>query len=307
MNFFDHYWYRLQFYLLLSKTQIWICLVLLGLYLTVATLYFWIKNYQPLWYEKTVTTDFVYPLLKKQQEPIYFTFDPNSISIDSMELLGFSTQQIQTWLKYREKYKFSSAEDFRKLWWMNDSLMLVFSSYLIFPDMQTKNSVLVEAEQKPVIRTGQKNEFYSTKKIEKKSNFSSILNLDLNQAKAEDWEKIRGIGTVLSKRIIQYREKLGGFYTADQLKEIKGISDSLFESFATLNFTVNPKEIRKINLNTADFKTLITHPYLDETLTKIILNMRKQRGNFQDIVEIRDLKLMNDSIYQKLEPYLDIK
>ena len=52
--------------------------------------------------------------------------------------------------------------------------------------------------------------------------------LSLNQATAEQFDTLPGIGPTLAERIIQWREKNNGFSSIDQLNEVSGIGDKLF-------------------------------------------------------------------------------
>lgn len=60
--------------------------------------------------------------------------------------------------------------------------------------------------------------------IEESMNQISINNADIN-----DFEALPGIGPVLAQRIIEYREKNGGFKTISDLRKVKGIGENLFK------------------------------------------------------------------------------
>lgn len=49
--------------------------------------------------------------------------------------------------------------------------------------------------------------------------------LDINMATAQDFEALPGIGPKLAQKIVETRERLGGFKTIDDLKKVKGIGD----------------------------------------------------------------------------------
>jgi len=58
--------------------------------------------------------------------------------------------------------------------------------------------------------------------------------LDINTAPAAALESLPGIGRVLALRIVEYREKIGGFKTISQLKDVSGIGDKKFEALKDL-------------------------------------------------------------------------
>ena len=49
--------------------------------------------------------------------------------------------------------------------------------------------------------------------------------IPLNQAKAEDFDRLPGIGPGLAQRIVDYREQQGPFPDLESLKEVKGIKE----------------------------------------------------------------------------------
>ncbi|MER5321088.1 ComEA family DNA-binding protein [Streptosporangium roseum] len=49
--------------------------------------------------------------------------------------------------------------------------------------------------------------------------------LDLNTATPEQLEQLPGVGEVLARRIVEYRDGHGGFRTVEQLREVSGIGD----------------------------------------------------------------------------------
>jgi ethanolamine utilization protein EutM len=53
------------------------------------------------------------------------------------------------------------------------------------------------------------------------------VQVDVNAASAEELVVLPGIGPALARRIVAYREEHGAFASVDQLKEVKGISESL--------------------------------------------------------------------------------
>lgn len=137
-----------------------------------------------------------------------------------------------------------------------------------------------------------------------KTNFSDIT-IEINQAGKEDFKKLKGIGEVLSERILKYRTKLGGFNNTIQIKEVYGVSDSLYLSIKK-NLKVNTSKIKKIDINQENLENLKSHPYISDKLANQMINYREKVKPFESVEEIKKLYVMNDSIYNKLYPYLTI-
>jgi competence protein ComEA len=52
--------------------------------------------------------------------------------------------------------------------------------------------------------------------------------VDINTASAEDLDKLKGIGPVKAKAIVDYRIKNGPFKSAEDIKKVPGIGDATF-------------------------------------------------------------------------------
>jgi DNA uptake protein ComE-like DNA-binding protein len=63
----------------------------------------------------------------------------------------------------------------------------------------------------------------------------------------------------------------------------------------------------RININTADFKTLLRHPYLNKNQVKAIVNYRKQHGAFQSISQLQSIHLLKGEPYRKIAPYFTVQ
>ncbi len=89
-----------------------------------------------------------------------------------------------------------------------------------------------------------------------------------NQLDSAQWDKIPGIGPTTARKIIRYRDKLGGFVNPQQILEIPKF-DTLLAQLLAQNFTMHPNEIRKIN-SPPDWKVLYKHPYVGPTHAKLL-------------------------------------
>ena len=144
-------------------------------------------------------------------------------------------------------------------------------------------------------------------KIETKSETAHCdILVNVNTATEADFQKLKGIGAAYSKRIVAYREKLGGFVAVEQLREVYGITDELYNSISA-NLEIKGEPVRTININTADFKTLVSHPYIDKNIANAILNYRDFAKTIKSTDELVKQKAISHNEYDKISKYISVK
>lgn len=134
--------------------------------------------------------------------------------------------------------------------------------------------------------------------------------LDLNRCDTAELQLIRGIGPFTARRIVQYREALGGYCSPEQLKDEALLSTSGSQFLAPsllLHFTADPADVQMIRVNTADIETLNRHPYLRYTQAKAIYTLRRKKIRLSAIDDLRALPELPDSILRKIAPYLSFE
>ena len=127
----------------------------------------------------------------------------------------------------------------------------------------------------------------------------------VNTATESELVTIKGIGVTYAKRIIERREKLGGFYTADQLNEVYGMSKETVDKI-TPYLVFSPDKIRTLHLNSATYEELAIHPYLSYGEAKGIVNYRTQHGDFIDARDLKKLHIFRGKDVDRILPYLDL-
>ena len=120
----------------------------------------------------------------------------------------------------------------------------------------------------------------------KDSVFIPSLSISINSASFVDFESIKGIGQVLSKRVINYRDYLGGFVSIDQLKEVYGIdSNTIIDNIKS--FKVDLENVDQININTSSFNSMVAKPYISKKAAKNLLIRRaNQKLDFNSIIDV---------------------
>ena len=130
-----------------------------------------------------------------------------------------------------------------------------------------------------------------------------IVLLDLNEATEEELQKVRGIGPTYARRIVNFRDLLGGFYQNAQLREVYGLPDETIvevqKYFSVLSLP------RPIPINVDSAKVLAAHPYITYDLAWIIINYRKQNGNISSSEDLKKIQAIDHETFARLKPYLD--
>ncbi len=130
-----------------------------------------------------------------------------------------------------------------------------------------------------------------------------LLRLDLNSATREELMGVYGIGEVFSRRIVEYRELLGGYHSVEQLREVKGIDAVNYEKIFR-NFYIEIGSYSKISINFATLNELKLHPYFTNSMVKRIDKARKRGGYFTNYQEIIESDILLPDEAQRVAPYL---
>ncbi len=176
-------------------------------------------------------------LKKDSPRTIYkvYPFNPNFITDYKGYKLGMSIQEIDRLLAFRKENKYvNSAEEFQTVTQVSDSLLDVMSPLFKFPDWvknKKQSKQYVDYKNKPFDKFGKK---------------EKVVLIDINKATQEDLIKIYGIGEVMSKRILNLKESLGGFVSMEQMKDVWGLSPEVIDNLDS-HFKIGTSSICKKN------------------------------------------------------------
>lgn len=130
--------------------------------------------------------------------------------------------------------------------------------------------------------------------------------IEINSADIFELKKLDSIGPVRAKRIIQYRNLLGGFFKKEQLLEVYSINAPVYESISEF-IEVDGSKIKKRNINTCPIYQLNLHPYITWNVASAIVNYRDRHGKYANVSGIRKTDLVDDALFRKIAPYLTIE
>ncbi|MBQ8704550.1 MAG: helix-hairpin-helix domain-containing protein [Bacteroidales bacterium] len=130
------------------------------------------------------------------------------------------------------------------------------------------------------------------------------LTVELNSADTLTLQLLHGIGPVFARRIVRYRERLGGFVSGTQLLEVYGVTPELLNHIGPY-LRIDTTAIRHINPNTLELKQLARHPYIEYYQARDIVRLRATGSRFHSVDDLRAIPSMADSTLERLLPYLD--
>jgi competence ComEA-like helix-hairpin-helix protein len=216
-----------------------------------------------------------------------FQFDPNTLPVEGWQKLGLSEKTSRTIDKYRSKGgKFYKPEDIKKIWGMPEGFYERVKDYIVISSAH-KNYQLNNFEKITYI------------KPEKK-----VVIVNINEADTSAFIALPGIGSKLAARIVNFRDKLGGFYSVEQVRETYGLPDSTFQKIkASLQLSGS---VKKFNVNTATKDELKAHPYIKWNLANAIVEYRNQNGAFKSLDELKNIAMIDEVTFKKIENYLSL-
>ncbi|WP_421808919.1 ComEA family DNA-binding protein [Flagellimonas sp.] len=216
-----------------------------------------------------------------------FPFNPNYITDHKGYTLGMSLEELDRLFDYRDKNKFiNSAEEFQKVTQISDSLLNKIAPYFKFPAW---------------VKTGpiaQKKFYQNNSEINKVE--------DLNGATAEELMRINGIGPTLSKRIVKFRDRLGGFVVNGQLHDVYGLEPEVVQRTLEQFQVLQPPTIKKININQATAEELAQLVYITQDVAREIVLHRKSNGPFSSLDELVGVGAFPTDRIERIKLYLTL-
>lgn len=234
-------------------------------------------------------------------------FDPNTLSHEQWQKLGFSGKQVSTILKYKDIVggKFVSKEQLKKCYAISEEKFAILAPFILLPE-----------------NTGN-NPGRAFKNFEKRSiSVTGRFNPDLYSE--QDWVKM-GFSEKQAEAILKYKKYLGGsFVSKEKFKECFIISSEHYSKLEPyLLLPVNtPAEFRNSIRNTS-FKEKIRYTYFDpnlldtegwkalgfsekQAITIVNYRDRNLKGSFKSPEDLQKCFVISTEKFQELKPYIKI-
>lgn len=223
---------------------------------------------------------------KKKKKLVYRSpkgkFDPNEYTHEDWMYLGLSEKQTNVIMRFLN-HKIYTNEALKKIYVLPDTVYHLIKDSTVYP-------AYIFDEKETFV---------------KKKSPSITKFLELNTIDSLELISINGIGPFYASQIINYRNKLGGFYKREQLMEIWKMKEETYQILME-SLIIDTSTLQKIHLNTVSFEKLKNHPYLSYSQANSIVKMRTQLGRFDSISSIKKSKLINDDTFLRVRPYLSL-
>lgn len=233
----------------------------------------------------------------RKKEPIdiniSYAFDPNTITKGELIDFGLPKHVAENICKYRRSGgHFQAAEDINKIYGLDESLADQLRPWIRIKEVRKAiDEKAYSKEPKPVNK-------------EKKVIVAQIK-VGINLADSIELLQVKGIGPFYAGAIIEYRNQLGGYIQLEQLLELYKMDRLKYDQMVP-SLYLDSLSPTQIPLNTADFKSILKHPYLDYETTKYIVNKRKKLGKFSALYQLQEDGFIKEEHFEKIKPYLKL-
>ena len=230
----------------------------------------------------------------KQQPVKRFAFDPNTADSTQLLRLGLQSWQVRNIYRYREAGGvFHKPQDFARLYGLTLKQYRQLEPYIRIAkeyNMMARNYI---SDEKPAAL--QRDSLMRPQKL------SPQERVAVNQADTTLLQRVPGIGPYYARRIVSYRQRLGGYYRTEQLLEIEGFPESSLGYFSIADDAV----VRKLNVNRLSLNELRQHPYVGYYRAKQIVDFRRTHGRISSLNELSLSKDFTPEVIERLEHYVE--
>lgn len=217
-----------------------------------------------------------------------FAFDPNTADSTTLLRLGLQPWQVRNIYKYRAAGGvYRRPLDFARLYGLTRKQYLTLEPYIRISADYAPASSLYQPELRPSADTIHHH----------RHKISAGESVDLNMSDTTLLQRVPGIGSYFARQIVNYRNRLGGFYSSRQLLEIDDFPQQALPFFKASG-TPN-----KLNVNQLTLNELKRHPYLNYYQARAIVDYRRLRGPLKSLDDLRLLRDFTPADMERLSHY----
>jgi len=226
------------------------------------------------------------------KQPELFPFDPNTADSTQLLRLGLQPWQVRNIYKYRAAGGiYREPSDFARLYG------LTLKQY-----RQLEPYIRISEDYQPAARFISKDVT-----MEERDTMQYPVKLQpqerivLNTADTAQLRKVPGIGHYFARKIVEYRERLGGYVSVQQLLEIENFPDTAVNYFIIPDDT----QLRKLNLNRLSLNELKRHPYISFYQARAIVDYRRLHGPLESLQQLSLSRDFPPEAIRRLAPYVE--
>ena len=196
-------------------------------------------------------------------------FHIDTVGVDYLRLIGFSTRQAEALIEYRNRGKgIFSMNELRDCYAVSKEMADSLAHFVILSVRDPLEGLI-----------------------------------EINSADSATLRKVRGIGEKTVVAVMEYRKLLGGFVRKEQISELKCVTSENFERICEQIYCDSCK-ISKIDINFAPASDFEHHPYMSRKAAKVILETRESKGGWKSIEEMQMDNIFTEEQARAIAPYL---
>lgn len=249
-----------------------------------------------------------FPMKTRKEENIYVLhdFDPNTADSLTLVRLGLRPYIARNVLKYRSRGgKFRKAEDFSRIYGLEKDQFEQLRPYIKIANAVVSSPAATatpSSKKDSLPPEGRHPARESSASFIRQEKYPLGTTIDINTADTTEWKKVPHVGSSFARRIVKYRNLLGGYHNLEQLREVYGLDQELYDKIRPW-LKPDVGEPVKLAVNKLSLERMRAHPYLNFYQAKAIVELRKKKK----LAGLSDLQLLEEfsaTDLLRLEPYL---
>lgn len=265
-------------------------------------------------YESEIQSDYQAVSANREtpNEIQYFDFDPNTVSREQLLKLGIRQRTVNTFINFRNRGAvFSKPEDVLKVYGIDS---IAFEKIKPYIRIEIKDEIIAKKNERKVEVDNKSNgdsftfeEDMPVLQAEKETFERDLFELiEMNTADTVLLTTLRGIGPFYARRIVNFRNSLGGFASVNQLQEVYNLPEETFHNIKD-KVSVDSSLIVKININFAEISDLRAHPYCNYAMAKAIVDYRTLNGSYKELNQLLADSVITHEAFSRFSVYLTVR
>ena len=227
-----------------------------------------------------------------ERQAEHFVFDPNCADSTQLLRLGLPSWMVRNIYKYRAAGGvYRTKEDFAQTYGLTTKQYRELAPYIQISDDYQLASTQVHRQQPA---------FERDTTYHRQEKLTQGETIDLNAGDTAVYKKVPGIGSYYARKINDYKNRLGGFVSIDQLDEIANLPQDV-----KTYFSIGTSEPLRLKINKLTADELRRHPYINYAQARAITDYRRLHGKIHSLQDLGLLDAFSPAAIRRLEPYIN--